>query len=399
VVLALLLGVLAPAARAQDQPTASKRDSVVDLINSARLQAGVMPVARSSELDASAQAHSLDMVQNNYLDHTGSDGSTPQQRADLAGYHVPANSGWIVVEVVSAISADPAGPVNWWLGDDQHRNVLLNPRFREIGVGYAEGGEYGNYWTADFGCRPGVVPSVSVDGVTYQTKEECGDPSTAGALVATPTPTPQPNPTATVPVPTPVPSAHISVAQGSGPITVMWANIGQPSATDWFGIYKPDTVDTVFEDWEYVSCTKVPDRPRPSGSCSVQIPAGIGAYEVRLFSSNGYTPVARSGVEEQTTLNVSPEISGRGAEVNVRWRGVASPANTDWFGLFRRDDGDAQPLIWQYVGCASTPLDARALGACNVLLPTSIAPGIYEFRLFAADGYQRLAVSPPIQLE
>src|SRR5689334_12105884 len=128
------------------------------------------------------------MVQHNYLDHTGSDGSEPQQRADAAGYHVPANSAWIVVEVISAISGEPQGPVDWWLNDDQHARVLLNPRWREIGAGYAQGGEYGNYWTALVGCRPGVLPTVSLDGVSYTHSEECGDPNTAATLTA-PTPT------------------------------------------------------------------------------------------------------------------------------------------------------------------------------------------------------------------
>jgi uncharacterized protein YkwD len=72
-------------------------------------------------LDQAAQLHSVDMVQHDYLDHTGSDGSQPQQRAERAGYHAPANSGWIVVEA-------------------QHQKVLMNPRWREIGAGYAQRG-------------------------------------------------------------------------------------------------------------------------------------------------------------------------------------------------------------------------------------------------------------------
>src|SRR5438067_705789 len=121
--------------------------SVVDVPRSAgssgcegllpQLQQLVLELARSSELDAAAKAHSADMVQYRYLDHTGSDGPEPQDRADAAGYHVPRRSGWIVVEVISAISADPSGPLNWWLNDAQHNRVLTNPRWRELGVGYA----------------------------------------------------------------------------------------------------------------------------------------------------------------------------------------------------------------------------------------------------------------------
>lgn len=253
------------------------------------------------------------MVQNNYLDHTGSDGSTPQERADKAGYHVPPNTGWIVVEAISAISADPSGPVNWWLGDGQHRNVLLNARWREVGVGYAQGGQYGNYWTADFGCRPGVLPTVAFAGSTYQSREGCGDPAVGAALAATATPSATLAPTATA-------TAALAV----------------PTVT-----------------------------PAPT--------------------------VARSDSLSQTSLQIDPATADAGTAINVRWDGITLPTPTDWIGLYRPGDPDTAPITWQYVGCSQVQLDARSLGSCNVLLARTLAPGNYEFRLFAANAYERLA--------
>jgi hypothetical protein len=281
------------------ETSASKMDQLVLLINRARVGAGRLPLARSSELDAAANAHSLDMVRHDYLDHIGSDGSDPQERADQAGYDVPPQSGWIVVELISAISADPQGPVNWWLNESPavHGKVLLDPRWREIGAGYAEGGRYGNYWTVEVGCRPGVVPTVSLDGVSYTHTERCGDPQ----AVASPTMAPS------IPIPTPSPSVQVWVASSS--------------------------------------------------------------------------------------LTLAP-----GSVINVQWRGIQVPATTDWVGLYRAGEADAAYVAWVYVGCAQVPLDARALGSCNVLLPTTLTAGSYEVRLFAANGYRRLGVSPPIRL-
>src|SRR5438105_4011567 len=150
-------------------------DELAVLVNRARVDHAVFPLARSQQLDAAAQAHSLDMVANNYLDHVGSDTSTPQERAERAGYVVPPRSGWIVVEVISAISDEPAGPLNWWLTEPTgvHRRVVLNPRWRESGVGYAAGGDYGNYWTLLVGCRPAVLPVVTLDATTYVSTELC----------------------------------------------------------------------------------------------------------------------------------------------------------------------------------------------------------------------------------
>src|SRR5207237_1377001 len=66
----------APPAHAQERAP-GKTDDLVMRVNRARVAAG----AWSPELDAAAQAHSQDMVQHNYLDHTGSDRSEPQDRA------------------------------------------------------------------------------------------------------------------------------------------------------------------------------------------------------------------------------------------------------------------------------------------------------------------------------
>jgi uncharacterized protein YkwD len=180
-VTAILVFAGATAVWADPTPTPSpassdpRTDDLAALVNRARVDHAFLPLARSQQLDAAAQAHSQDMVANNYLDHVGADGSTPQERADRAGYVVPPRSGWLVVEVISAISDQPAGPLNWWLTESSgvHRRVLMNPRWREFGVGYAAGGDYGNYWTLLVGCRPGVLPVVTFDANVYVPTELC----------------------------------------------------------------------------------------------------------------------------------------------------------------------------------------------------------------------------------
>jgi cysteine-rich secretory family protein len=294
-------------AQAQTAASSSKADAVVDLINHARVNAGLLPLARSHELDSAAQGHSQDMVQHNYLDHTGSDGSEPQERATAAGYHVPPNSAWIVVEVISAISADPQGPVDWWLNDDQHARVLLNPRWREIGVGYAQGGDYGNYWTADVGCRPGVLPTVVFEGISYTHSEECGDPGVAATTVAAaptatavaPTPTAPivaPAPTATIVRPMPTVSAAADSAARGNVVNVQWRGLEPASALDWIGLYQPGDADAAPISWLYVGCTLTPLDARPLGACNMYLPMSLApaTYEFRLFRENGYQRLAVS---------------------------------------------------------------------------------------------------------
>jgi hypothetical protein len=314
-VVVLLVAMSPPASLASPHETA-QTDELVLRINRARVSAGLLPLARSTELDSAAQTHSADMVDNNYLDHVGADGSEPQQRAERAGYRVPPQSAWIVVEVISAISADPQGPVDWWLGETaQHSPVLLNPRWREIGAGYAKGGEFGNYWTALFGCRPGVLPVVALDGTTYTHSEQCGDPQEAATL-------------------------GLTFAPASPTVIAARAT---PTAS--------------------------PTIPRPTVAATVTPPV---------------------------SLAVSPASAAVGDSINIRWSGIVDPRSTDWIGLYRSGDSDAAFLNWTYIGCGTTPLDARTLGSCNIELPRSLSAGNYEFRLFRDNGYIRIQTSPAV---
>jgi len=271
-ILALLLPWLAPV-------TADARtDQLATLINRARVERGLLPLARNASLDSAALTHSLDMVKNKYLDHTGSDNSTPQERADRAGYHVPAQSAWIVVEVISAISDDPAGPLDWWLNQspDVHGKVLTDPRWREMGVGYAEGGEYGNYWTVLVGCRPGVLPSVSFDGKSYEHSERCGDAAQ--------------------------PAVNLSVAQTSvtagGDVEVRWSGVPTPTDRDWIGLYQAGDSSGTYLAWTYVSCGTSPLAPRASGWCWLRVPATLagGDYELRLHANDSMESIASSAI-------------------------------------------------------------------------------------------------------
>src|SRR4051794_32782531 len=100
----LVVTVLAVSLSQPAPDSSARADQLGVLINRARIERSVLPLARAPELDAAALAHSQDMAAQNYLDHPGADASSPQERAERAGYHVPPHSGWIVVEVISAIS-------------------------------------------------------------------------------------------------------------------------------------------------------------------------------------------------------------------------------------------------------------------------------------------------------
>jgi uncharacterized protein YkwD len=178
-VVALFAPAWPAAAQVPETPAESaaqaKTEELALLLNRARIAAGVRPLLRNAPLDTAARLHSRDMAEQGYLDHTAMDGSEPMDRAIRHGYNALPGTGWIVVEVISAISAEPVGPLNWWLqvSPAVHGRVLKNPRWREMGLGYAAGGPYGNYWTVLVGCQPDILPAVLVDGQLFQHSEDC----------------------------------------------------------------------------------------------------------------------------------------------------------------------------------------------------------------------------------
>ncbi len=143
--------------------------AVMALVNGARLSSGLTPLAVNPALETAAQKHSDDMAHKGFVDHTGSDGSTPVERISLAGY--PAwSSTRIWGELVYAGEKSFDEALHSILQDEAQRRTLLTNRFREIGIGIAtatnSAGVQTTYWTLDFGSQPNVLPIFINDGVT-----------------------------------------------------------------------------------------------------------------------------------------------------------------------------------------------------------------------------------------
>ncbi len=122
---------------------------IVSLINKARTDAGLPALNVNAQLAAAAQGHSNDMACFGLLSHSGSNGSTPLQRIAAAGY-----SASFAEEMIYA-SGYPQDAFDWWMGDPTHRDIILDTRVTDIGVGYTYVSEssYGGYYTVDVGSQ------------------------------------------------------------------------------------------------------------------------------------------------------------------------------------------------------------------------------------------------------
>jgi uncharacterized protein YkwD len=126
----------------------------VGLINQERQNQGLQPYALQSQLQAAARLHSTDMACNDFLSHTGSDGSSVRDRIERQGYHWTW-AGENIYATGNTSSTAPQQAFTWWMNSAPHRANLLSPNYTEIGLGYmySSASSYGGYFTAVF-ARP-----------------------------------------------------------------------------------------------------------------------------------------------------------------------------------------------------------------------------------------------------
>lgn len=121
---------------------------LIDLINKARADVGRGALAINDQLTNAAQGHSLDMACNNFLEHSGSDGTWIGDRLLKVGY---PSSYYLEIIAIGL----PQDAMNQWKADPDHWDAVINSRVNEIGVGYAfvRTSSFGGYWTVDMGQR------------------------------------------------------------------------------------------------------------------------------------------------------------------------------------------------------------------------------------------------------
>ncbi|MGK5678364.1 CAP domain-containing protein [Actinoplanes sp. URMC 104] len=126
---------------------AAYETEVVKLTNAERTARGCKALRIDSRLVAAARAHSTDMVEHGFFDHTGSDGSNFVTREVRAGY--PRNGA--SAENIAWGYRTPQQVVTGWMNSAGHRKNILNCASTAVGVGVAYTSGGAPYWTQDFG--------------------------------------------------------------------------------------------------------------------------------------------------------------------------------------------------------------------------------------------------------
>lgn len=145
-------GVVVP--RAPAEPTTSVNDEVRDLvtlINHHRKSIGCPVLSWNSVVARVAQAHSDDMVRNNYFSHTNRKGQSSFDRLHAAGIRYVR-----AAENIAEGQRSAREVYDSWMHSSGHRANIENCKLREHGIGYTRGsnsaslGRVANAWTHDF---------------------------------------------------------------------------------------------------------------------------------------------------------------------------------------------------------------------------------------------------------
>jgi uncharacterized protein YkwD len=124
---------------------AAAENAVVALVNAERRRARCEPVRNDRRLRDAARRHSADMAAGNFLNHTGSDGSSADDRMRAAGYDDPLS------ENLARGFTSSRAVMKAWLGSREQQRNILDCDAKAIGVGVAVGADGTPYWTQNFG--------------------------------------------------------------------------------------------------------------------------------------------------------------------------------------------------------------------------------------------------------
>jgi uncharacterized protein YkwD len=150
-VLAAMSLMQAPSPDAPDSSTlkiSAKEQRILDLTNAARAKEGLTPLKPNATLFEVARAHSANMAKQHKMEHV-LDGQTPADRVKTAGYRYR----WMGENIAYGKYTPIDKIFDEWMNSKHHRENILKPEYREIGIGIARGSDDFIYYSQVFGTR------------------------------------------------------------------------------------------------------------------------------------------------------------------------------------------------------------------------------------------------------
>jgi len=138
-------------------PTANAvtwQEQMLDSINSIRAEKSVTPLKMCRPLVKAAQSYAKKMALQDFLNHTGRDGSTPGSRIQKAGYDwMNSRKGSMIAENIAAGQNSVLEVMKGWSKSKSHYKNMVTPGFTHVGFGMAinPNSKYRKFWVQNLG--------------------------------------------------------------------------------------------------------------------------------------------------------------------------------------------------------------------------------------------------------
>jgi len=120
--------------------TSQYAQQVVNLVNQERAKAGLKPLSQHQTLTVMALDKAKDLYNNRYFDHNSPTYGSPFNMMRLYGIRY-SYAG----ENIAKGQRTPQEVMNAWMNSPGHRQNILNPNYKSIGVAY-----YNGVWVQEF---------------------------------------------------------------------------------------------------------------------------------------------------------------------------------------------------------------------------------------------------------
>ena len=124
-------------------------------LNSMRKEAGVKPLLFCANLNASSQKYTEYMARENFLSHTGKNGSTLKSRTKKAKYVLSSGEPRFALgENIAKGQINVNEVMNSWRNSKGHYRNMIDGNFTHVGFGRAEHKNSLNalFWVQNFGA-------------------------------------------------------------------------------------------------------------------------------------------------------------------------------------------------------------------------------------------------------
>ena len=120
----------------------------LDYLNAIRQERGLTNLQISNSLNSSAATHARDIFKQQRAWNFGSDGSSPQKRAEVSGF-----KGVITGENVSETYEGEFQVLQVWVKNSFSRSVLLNKEATHLGLGWYQQDNGKIWWVQILGLQ------------------------------------------------------------------------------------------------------------------------------------------------------------------------------------------------------------------------------------------------------